>query len=112
MGFFEANARTQDFGKGYVGFMYKNAMDILPKSLLEQVQKYVQGQEIYIPKRSQTRLRWGEANGTRKQLDMRNRAIVSRYMRGESIESLMEEFHLSYDSIRKIVRKGKKELFR
>ena len=28
---FEANARTQDFGKGG-GFMYKNAMDILPKA--------------------------------------------------------------------------------
>lgn len=107
-----ANAWTQDTRKGYVGFMYRNAIDILPKNLLEQVQRYVHGQEIYIPKRSQTRLGWGERNGTRKQLDMRNRTIVYRYLRGESIDSLMEEFHLSYDSVRKIVRKGKKELFR
>lgn len=107
-----ANARTQDTRKGYVGLMYRNATNILPRILLEQIQEYVQGQEIYIPKRSQTRLGWGEGNGTRKQLDKRNRTIVFRYMQGESIESLMHQYHLSYDSIRKIVRKGRKEMFR
>ena len=107
-----ANVGTQDTRKGCVGLMYRNATNILPRSLLEQIQEYVQGQEIYIPKRSQTRLGWGEGNGTRRQLDRRNRTIVYRYMQGESIESLMADYHLSYDSIRKIIRKGKKELFR
>jgi len=112
VGFLMANVGTQDTRKGYVGLMYRNATNILPRNLLEQIQEYVQGQEIYIPKRSQTRLGWGEGNGTRSQLDRRNRTIVYRYMQGESIESLMAHYHLSYDSIRKIVRKGKKELFR
>lgn len=112
MGFLLANAWTHNTRKGYVGLMYRNATDILPRNLIEQIQKYVHGQEIYIPKRTQTRLGWGEGNGTRLQLDRRNRAIVFRYMQGESIESLMDEYHLSYDSIRKIVRRGKKELFR
>lgn len=112
VGFLKANAETQDTRKGYVGLMYRNATNILPRNLLEQIQEYVQGQEIYIPKRSQTRLRWGEGNGTRRLLDRRNRTIVYRYLQGESIESLMAEYHLSYDSIRKIVRKGKKEMVR
>ncbi len=30
--------------------MYTNAEEILPEELLRQVQEYIQGQEIYIPK--------------------------------------------------------------
>ena len=31
---------------------YENAKDILPASLLEEVQKFVEGKAIYIPKRT------------------------------------------------------------
>lgn len=89
--------------------MYINAEDVLPDFLLREVQKYVQGAEIYIPKDSKKRLAWGERNGTRLQLAGRNKEICERYTNGEHIESLMEGFHLSYDSIRRIIREVRKE---
>ncbi len=89
--------------------MYRNAELILPCDLLREVQKYVEGQEIYIPKRSQTRLGWGEMNGTRAFLTERNRSILHAYQRGASIDQLMAEYHLGYDSVRKILRKARRE---
>lgn len=89
--------------------MYLNAEDVLPDHLLDEIQEYVQGVEIYIPKKPETRLRWGERNGTRKYIAQRNKEIVKRYRQGESIYSLMEGYHLGYDSIRKIVSASGKE---
>lgn len=89
--------------------MYVKAEDVLPEALLEEIQEYVQGMEIYIPKRPEKRLGWGERSGARQLIRRRNQEIVRRYQRGESIASLMEHFHLSYDSIRKIVSAHRKE---
>ncbi|MGE5529487.1 MAG: CD3324 family protein [Patescibacteria group bacterium] len=89
--------------------MYRNAERILPRALLQEIQKYVQGQEIYIPRCSETRLGWGELNGTRAFLAERNWSILRNYQEGASIEQLMGEYHLSYDSIRKIVQRAKRE---
>ena len=41
---------------------YENAKDILPASLLREVQKYAEGKAIYIPKRERSK-GWGEAVG-------------------------------------------------
>ncbi|NLV91071.1 MAG: hypothetical protein GX030_01580 [Firmicutes bacterium] len=84
--------------------MYLNAEDVLPPSLLRQVQKYVSGRELYIPRESGERVGWGQRNGTRRKLQLRNQEIRRRYQEGEPIHALMEAYHLSYDSIRKIVR--------
>lgn len=89
--------------------MYVKAEDVLPAELLERIQDYVQGVEIYIPKRPEARLGWGERKGTRRQIRRRNEEIVRRHLQGESILSLMERYHLSYDSIRKIISAGRKE---
>ncbi|HAI52095.1 MAG: CD3324 family protein [Limnochordia bacterium] len=89
--------------------MYVKAEEVLPADLLAEIQEYVQGVELYIPKRPEARLGWGERNGARQQIRSRNREIAERYQRGESIASLMERYHLSYDSIRKIVSSGRKE---
>lgn len=89
--------------------MYLKAQDVLPEDLLAEIQKYVQGVELYIPKRPEARLGWGELNGTRQQICKRNREIAARYRRGESIPSLMERYHLGYDSIRKIISAYRKE---
>jgi len=83
--------------------MYVKAEDVLPETLLEAIQEYVQGVELYIPKRPEEKLGWGEVSGTRIQIQKRNREIAQRFERGESIHSLMERYHLSYDSIRKII---------
>ena len=85
---------------------YENAKDILPASLLEEVQKFVEGKAIYIPKRTK-REGWGEASGYRGKLNKRNSAILSRYSAGASIMEISEEFFLSPETIKKIVY-GKK----
>ena len=85
---------------------YENAKDILPASLLEEVQKYAEGKAIYIPKRSK-REGWGEASGYREKLNKRNTAILNRYSAGASIMEIAEEYFLSPETIKKIVY-GKK----
>ncbi len=85
---------------------YENAKDILPASLLAEVQKYAEGKAIYIPKRSK-REGWGEASGYREKLNKRNTAILNRYSTGRSIMEIAEEFFLSPETIKKIVY-GKK----
>lgn len=68
-----------------------------------ELQKYIQGQLIYIPKTKDNRAKWGELNGAKQMFNERNQQIYIQYKRGTSIESLMERFHLSEESIRKII---------
>lgn len=81
---------------------YENAKDILPASLLSEVQKYAEGKAIYIPKRSGAK-GWGEASGYRSRIKKRNALICSWYSAGASVFELAEEFFLSPESIKKIV---------
>ncbi|GAA4837756.1 CD3324 family protein [Paenibacillus vulneris] len=84
---------------------YKNGKDILPPSLLKQLQDYIQGEIIYIPKKEQTRAGWGENNGTRLTIQRRNHEIYRLYENGSTVLELIQKFHLSEDSIRKIIVK-------
>lgn len=85
---------------------YENARDLLPEHLLRQVQKYISGKLVYIPARERKR-QWGAVSGYRQYLQERNRSIRAQYAMGDSMEALAEEYHLSHDSIRKIVYNGK-----
>ena len=82
---------------------YKNGKDVLPASLLKELQKYIQGEIIYIPKEDNVRKAWGENNGTRKLIRERNIEIYNFYKNGTTIAILSETYNLSEDSIRKIV---------
>ena len=82
---------------------YVNAKEVLPDSLLSELQKHIQGKLIYIPKSADNRAQWGELNGTREMFEKRNQQIANLYQKGQSIEGLMERFHLSEESIRKII---------
>ncbi len=84
---------------------YKNGKDILPPNLLKQLQNYIQGEIIYVPKKEQKRAGWGENNGTRVLIERRNKEIYRLYSNGASVRELMQHFHLSEDSIRKIIVK-------
>lgn len=84
---------------------YKNGRDVLPPSLLKQLQDYIQGEIIYIPKKEQKRAGWGENNGTRITIQNRNREIYGMYKNGSTIMELIQTYHLSEDSIRKIIVK-------
>ncbi|NMA33181.1 MAG: hypothetical protein GX940_01340 [Clostridiaceae bacterium] len=82
---------------------YINGKDILPEHLLEQLQRYVQGELLYVPKKGNSRAGWGTLNGTRTMIWNRNREICRKYEEGSTIQELMERYHLSEDSIRKIL---------
>ena len=83
---------------------YKNGKDILPEKLLKELQKYIQGETIYIPK-TEDRKAWGEINGTRAAIRKRNLEIYKFYKNGMKIIKLAESYNLSEDSIRKIIFK-------
>ena len=88
---------------------YENAKDILPASLLREVQKYAEGKAIYIPKRERAK-GWGEASGYREKLNKRNSLICNRYSAGRSILEIAEEFYLSPETVKKIVYGNKVNL--
>lgn len=39
---------------------YIKAEDVLPRDIIEIIQKYIDGQNIYIPKKSDTRTKWAK----------------------------------------------------
>ncbi|GIP38827.1 hypothetical protein J31TS4_21070 [Paenibacillus sp. J31TS4] len=88
---------------------YKNGKDVLPPNLLKQLQDYIQGEIVYIPKKEKKRAGWGENNGTRLLIERRNREIYRQYNNGCKMVELIQMFHLSEDSIRKIIGKTRRE---
>lgn len=82
---------------------YVNAEDVLPKILVEEIQKYVDGQLIYVPKKNENLLSWGEKNGTKEKMAERNQTIVKNYYSGHSIEELSAMYYLSEKRIQGII---------
>ncbi len=89
---------------------YINADSLLPPELIEEIQKYVQGSLVYIPRPCKHRLGWGRKNGTREFLDKRNEAIRIAKAKGKCIDDLADEYGLSPDGIRKILYGPKRSL--
>lgn len=87
---------------------YKNAKGVLPKELIKEVQQYIQGEYLYIPKAEGSRKKWGDNSGYRRELSQRNDLIRQEFQRGSSIEELAEAYYLSINTIKKIVY-GKKK---
>ncbi len=81
---------------------YKNAAEVLPEELLAQVQRHAAGLHLYVPQ-PEGRAGWGQRCGTRQALALRNERMKGLYRGGARLEELMQEFHLAYDSVRKIV---------
>lgn len=82
---------------------YVNGKEILPEDILEEIQKYFGGGLIYIPLPKEERCQWGSRTSIKEELHLRNERIRLRKKEGSSIKELMEEFHLSYDSIKRII---------
>ena len=83
---------------------YQNTEDVLPTRLLDEIRKHISGAVLYIPRGDGGRLGWGELTRTREVLSERNAEMRGLYSQGHSIETLMDKYHLSYDSVKKIVR--------
>ena len=83
---------------------YLNAADVLPKGLLEELSVYVSGQLLYVPS-AKCKKSWGSKSGSKQYYEQRNYMIIDLYLKGMGIDELCERFHLSYDTIRKIVKR-------
>ena len=86
---------------------YRRAVDILPSELILQIQKYVDGETIYIPRMTGKERKWGESTDTRFALDLRNKEIYDKYRNGVRVQQLAEEYHISAQGIYKILSKSK-----
>lgn len=86
---------------------YKKATHILPADLIALVQKYIDGECIYIPRKPCNKKQWGSKTSTRAELSFRDMQIYQDYLSGQSLESLTEAYFLSLKSIQRIVRQEK-----
>ncbi|WP_024621903.1 CD3324 family protein [Metaclostridioides mangenotii] len=83
---------------------YINAADVLPEELLNEILKYVNGELLYIPIAG-VKQKWGENSGSRDYYNKRNSEIIYQYESGISITEIAKKYCLSYDSVRKIVKR-------
>lgn len=83
---------------------YKKAQNVLPKDILEIVQEYIDGEYLYIPRKSDNKKSWGESSGTKLEIKKRNIEILNKYKEGISIKELSKRYYLSESSIRRIIR--------
>lgn len=80
---------------------------LLPESLIMQIQEYVDGEMIYIPRKPENKKGWGSYTQTRQELKTRNRQIYEDYRDGCRGEELSERYYLSVKSIQRIIREEK-----
>lgn len=89
---------------------YIKAQNVLPEEIIELIQKYVDGEFIYIPRKDGRQKAWGEKSGTRESLRTRNNQIYEKYKDGASVEELSKTCFLSEQSIRRIIKQEKLQL--
>lgn len=87
---------------------YIKAQTVLPEDLIELIQQYVDGGFIYIPRKDGQRKAWGEKAGTKDCLKQRDTEIYVKYTKGVKVKDLMEKYHLSEPSIRRIIGRERK----
>lgn len=84
---------------------YIKAKTVLPTEVIELIQKYVEGEYIYIPRKESNRQQWGATTNTRKEINLRDSHIYDEYMTGVSRIALAEKYFLSKKSIDRIILK-------
>ena len=86
---------------------YRKAEEILPMEIIELIQKYVDGENIYIPRKENKRKEWGEKTSIRQELRERNIKIFTDFEKGYKVQELSVKYFLSEKSIQRILRKMK-----
>lgn len=89
---------------------YARARDILPAELLEQLQQYVDGAYLYVPRREENKLTWGERTHSKTETAARNAAIFQEAQAGKEISVLAGEYFLTEKTIRRILLEEKRKL--
>ena len=83
---------------------YIRAEEILPIEVIELIQQYVDGTNIYIPRKQENRQDWGAKTAYRRELQNRNESIYKDYLSGIKIHELAKSYYLSEKSIQRIIR--------
>lgn len=83
---------------------YIHALEVLPQELVEQIQEYVDGQVLYIPKIKAKRCRWGEKTNARAYFKERNNEIYNSHKNGMTVSELSNKYFLTPKSIQRIIR--------
>lgn len=84
---------------------YINANVIIPKELINEIQKYVQGVNLYIPKIPEKK----QTDSSYKyELYERNREIYEMFLAGSKVSDLAKMYYLSEKSIYRILGQMKK----
>ena len=83
---------------------YIKAEEFLPEELIRQIQVYVDGVYIYIPRKPGARHAWGQKTDYKAELQARNTCIRRDRSEGESVGGLSRKYHLSEKSIRRILQ--------
>ncbi len=84
---------------------YINANVVLPKELINEIQKYVQGVNLYIPKIPEKK----KADSSYKyELYERNREIYELFQLGYKVSALAKMYYLSEKSVYRILGQMKK----
>lgn len=81
---------------------YVRAEDVLPKELIETIQQYVNGTNIYIP--CLEKKVWGSQTVTKQYYKIRNCEICKKYEAGITTRIHANEYSLSIKSIQRIIR--------
>ena len=84
---------------------YIKAEEILPIEVIELIQQYVDGKNIYIPRKSTHRQAWGTGTQFKQELLMRDQQIYKDYLAGSKTSELACKYFLSEKSIQRILRK-------
>lgn len=82
---------------------YARAQDLIPAELLAQLQQYIDGAYLYVPRKQENRLSWGERTQSKRETAQRNAAIFEDAKRGDPIEVLAGRYFLSEKTIRRIL---------
>ena len=88
---------------------YARGQDILPAKLLIQLQQYIDGAYLYIPRKQENRLTWGERTHSKEETAARNRAIYLDAEAGADISALAETYFLAEKTVRRILSEERKK---
>ena len=84
---------------------YIRAEEILPVEVIELIQQYVDGENIYIPRKPAHRQAWGAGTQIKQELSARNQQIYRDYLAGNKTSDLAGKYYLSKKSIQRILSK-------
>ncbi|MBQ2990483.1 MAG: hypothetical protein IJD60_04235 [Clostridia bacterium] len=87
---------------------YKNAAQVLPQTLIQEIQRYADGVYLYIPRKTENKRSWGETTNARLMLQVRNICIFQDHLSGKSVQELAQEYYLSCKSIQRVIAQQRK----